>query len=50
MLLLMTQSVAAAVSNWMVDKILYQAQMHPAKKVKDVNSKDIESVFDAMIP
>lgn len=46
--ILMDQSVAAGVGNWMADEILYQARMHPAQKVSDMTSQDIERVFKAM--
>lgn len=44
----MDQSVAAGVGNWMADDILYQAKIHPKKKVQDMTEKAIEQVFDAM--
>ncbi|NEV93980.1 DNA-formamidopyrimidine glycosylase [Psychroflexus sp. YR1-1] len=46
--ILMDQSVAAGLGNWMADEILYQAKMHPTKKVEDLTSEAIERVFDAM--
>ena len=46
--ILLDQSVAAGVGNWMADEILYQSKMHPKKKVEDMAEKDIERVFDAM--
>lgn len=46
--ILLDQSVAAGIGNWMADEILYQAKMHPKKKVGDMTEKDIENVFDAM--
>jgi formamidopyrimidine-DNA glycosylase len=46
--ILLDQSVAAGVGNWMADEILYQAKMHPKKKVEDMNEVDIKKVFDAM--
>lgn len=46
--ILMDQSVAAGVGNWMADEILYQAKMHPTKKVEDMTAEDIERVFNAM--
>lgn len=46
--IIMDQSVAAGVGNWMADEILYQAKMHPKKKVEDMTEKDIEKVFDAI--
>jgi len=45
---LMDQSVAAGIGNWMADEILYQAKMHPKKKVEHMTKKDIENVFNAM--
>lgn len=46
--ILLDQSVAAGVGNWMADEILYQSRIHPEKKVEDLTSKEIESIFDAM--
>lgn len=46
--ILLDQSVAAGVGNWMADEILYQSKIHPEKKVQDLTSKEIESIFDAM--
>lgn len=46
--ILMDQGVAAGVGNWMADEILYQAKIHPEKKVGDMSDEDIEAVFDAM--
>lgn len=45
---LMDQSVAAGVGNWMADEILYQSKTHPKKKVQDLTEKEIENVFHAM--
>lgn len=45
---LMDQSVAAGVGNWMTDEILYQAQIHPMQKVSGMSAKDVEHVFQAM--
>ncbi len=45
---IMDQSVAAGVGNWMADEILYQAKIHPKKKVEDMTADDIKTVFDAM--
>lgn len=46
--ILMDQSIAAGVGNWMADDILYQARVHPNKKVQDMSADDIKRVFDAM--
>lgn len=45
---IMDQSVAAGVGNWMADEILYQAKMHPKKKVEELNDDEIKAVYDAM--
>ncbi len=45
---LMDQSVAAGVGNWMADDILYQAKIHPKTKAQDLSEKDIEDIFKAM--
>jgi len=45
---LMDQSVAAGIGNWMADEILYQAKMHPETKVEDLDDKQLSKVFDAM--
>lgn len=46
--IIMDQSVAAGVGNWMADEILYQARIHPKKKVEVMAEKEIELVFDSM--
>lgn len=45
---LMDQSVAAGIGNWMADDILYQAKIHPETKVQDLSDKDIKNIFKAM--
>ncbi|KQC32679.1 DNA-formamidopyrimidine glycosylase [Nonlabens sp. YIK11] len=45
---LLDQSVAAGVGNWMADEILYQAKMHPQKKIENMTETDVKAVFDAM--
>jgi formamidopyrimidine-DNA glycosylase len=46
--IIMDQSVAAGVGNWMADEILYQSRIHPTRRVDQMTSEEIESVFDAM--
>ena len=46
--IIMDQSVAAGVGNWMADDILYQAKIHPKMKVEDMNSKQIKAIYDAL--
>ena len=45
---LMDQSVAAGMGNWLVDEVLYQSQIHPEKKVEMMNESDIEHLFKVM--
>lgn len=45
---IMDQSVAAGVGNWMADEILYQSKIHPTKRVDKMTSEEIERVFEAM--
>ena len=45
---LMDQSVAAGIGNWMADDILYQSKTHPETKVQDLSDKNIETIFKAM--
>lgn len=45
---LMDQSVAAGIGNWMADDILYQSKTHPETKVQNLSDKNIESIFKAM--
>ena len=45
---LMDQSVAAGIGNWMADEILYQSKIHPESKVQNLSEKDVESIFKAM--
>ncbi len=45
---LMDQSVAAGIGNWMADEILYQSKIHPETKVQNLSKKQIELIFNAM--
>ena len=45
---LMDQSVAAGIGNWMADEILYQSRIHPEIKVQDLSEKDMELIFKSM--
>lgn len=46
--IIMDQSVAAGVGNWMADEILYQSKIHPTKRVENMSDSEIKGVFDAM--
>jgi len=45
---LLNQSIAAGVGNWMADEILYQAKIHPQRKVEKMGSDEIEGIYNAM--
>ena len=45
---LMDQSVAAGIGNWMADDILYQSKIHPEVKAQDLSEKNIETIFNVM--
>ncbi|MDX1627429.1 MAG: DNA-formamidopyrimidine glycosylase family protein [Fulvivirga sp.] len=45
---IMDQSVAAGIGNWMADEILYQARIHPESKVQNLKEKHLKEVYDAM--
>ncbi len=45
---LLDQGVAAGIGNWMADEILYQARIHPEKRVNDLSDKEIKKIFDVM--
>ena len=46
--IIMDQSVAAGVGNWMADDILYQAKIHPKKKVQDLSNTEIKTMVVAI--
>lgn len=46
--ILMDQSVAAGVGNWMADEILFQARIHPKSKVTDMDEADLKSIYQSM--
>lgn len=45
---IMDQSVAAGVGNWMADEILYQSKIHPKKRVEDITTEDLKTVYESM--
>lgn len=45
---LMDQSVAAGIGNWMADDILYQSKVHPESKVQDLSENTIGTIFQTM--
>ena len=46
--ILLDQSIAAGVGNWMADEILYQAKIHPKKTVQHMEVDEIEEIHKAM--
>lgn len=45
---LMNQQIIAGIGNIYADEILFHAQIHPAKKVSDLNAGILESLFRSM--
>ncbi|MGB5943541.1 MAG: DNA-formamidopyrimidine glycosylase family protein [Leeuwenhoekiella sp.] len=46
--ILMDQSVAAGVGNWMADEILYQAKIHPKQKVSAMTETTVKNIYNSM--
>lgn len=45
---LLDQSVAAGIGNWMADEILYQARIHPESKIAALKEQHLKDIFQAM--
>ncbi|AZQ44092.1 Fpg/Nei family DNA glycosylase [Nonlabens ponticola] len=45
---IMDQSVAAGIGNWLADEVLYQAKIHPQLKVADMSEERIEHLHKTM--
>lgn len=45
---LLDQGVAAGIGNWMADEILYQARIHPEKRVSELTEKEVKNIFKVM--
>ena len=45
---LLDQSVAAGVGNWMADEMLYRAKIHPEVKASDLNEETLMNLREAM--
>lgn len=46
---LMDQSILAGIGNIYSDEILWQSDIHPEKKVIDLNNKDLKNILSSMI-
>ncbi len=46
--IIMNQSVAAGIGNWVADEVLYQAKIHPEQRVEFMDEKMKRTVFDKM--
>ena len=46
--LLLNQSLLAGLGNWIVDEILYQAQIHPMKPADQLSEKEIDTLYEKM--
>jgi formamidopyrimidine-DNA glycosylase len=45
---LLDQSFAAGLGNWMADEVLYHARIHPESRVADLTSRDIEALHSSV--
>ncbi|MEM6525412.1 MAG: DNA-formamidopyrimidine glycosylase family protein [Bacteroidota bacterium] len=45
---IMDQSVAAGIGNWMADEILYQSRIHPERKVNQLSKEELKTIYDRM--
>ncbi|GAB4396017.1 MAG: bifunctional DNA-formamidopyrimidine glycosylase/DNA-(apurinic or apyrimidinic site) lyase [Microscillaceae bacterium] len=45
---LLDQSVAAGVGNWIADEILFQAKIYPERRVADLSEEERKRMFDRM--
>jgi formamidopyrimidine-DNA glycosylase len=45
---LLDQSVAAGIGNWMADEILYHAKIHPESKLEALQEDHLKTVFESM--
>jgi len=45
---LMDQSVAAGMGNWLVDEVLYQSGVHPEHKLENMDAETIRHIYDTM--
>ena len=46
--LLLNQSLVAGLGNWIVDEILYQAQVHPMKPADQLTADEVETIYEKM--
>ncbi|MEM9830558.1 MAG: hypothetical protein AAF944_07955 [Bacteroidota bacterium] len=46
--LLMNQSFVAGLGNWIVDDILYQAEIHPERRANELTEDEVRAIFDKM--
>lgn len=46
---LMNQSIFAGLGNWMVDEILYQAQVHPEERIPELDTSSLQKVHQQML-
>lgn len=45
---LLNQSILAGVGNWIVDEVMFQAELHPAERVIDLSETQLRLIYDKM--
>ena len=45
---MLNQSILAGVGNWIVDEVLFQAELHPAERVTDLSEADLQLIYEKM--
>jgi formamidopyrimidine-DNA glycosylase len=45
---LLNQSILAGVGNWIVDEVMFQAELHPAERVTDLSEAQLRLIYDKM--
>ncbi len=45
---IMHQSIAAGIGNWIADEMLYQARIHPEKKVGELSDDQLKALYDSL--
>lgn len=46
---IMQQSIAAGIGNWIADEMLYQSQIHPESKVGELSDDQLKALHEALI-
>lgn len=46
---IMHQSIAAGIGNWIADEMLYQSRIHPEQKVGELSDDQLKALYDALM-